>query len=97
MLPPRISDPSSLPPAQVARAVALLPWRSSCLAWPCCAGSRSLKPRPAAAYAEDVHFQLAMCSLDKTALNTPASPGNLAAAAAVRSAIDSHAGAAQPA
>ena len=94
MLPPRISDPSSLslPPAQVAprrrsSAVAqLLP----CLAL-LCGIACSLKPRPAAAYAEDVHFQLAMCSLDKTALNTPASPGNLVAAAAVRSAIDSHA------
>lgn len=56
-----------------------------------CGLTLGLQPRAAHAYAEDVHYQLALCALEKTPLNTPASPGNLVATAAVRSAIDGHA------
>lgn len=48
-------------------------------------------PQPAQGYAEDVHYQLALRSLEKTPLAAPAGPANLVAAAAVRSAIDAHA------
>jgi len=49
------------------------------------------QPQTAHAYAEDVHYQLALRALDKTALSAAAGPANLVAAAAVRSAIDAHA------
>ena len=48
-------------------------------------------PQRADAYAEDVHFQLALRALDKGPLSEAAGPANLVATAAVRSAIDSHA------
>ena len=48
-------------------------------------------PHTAQGYAEDVHFQLALQSLQKTALAAPAGQANLVATAAVRSALDAHA------
>jgi hypothetical protein len=49
------------------------------------------RPQTAHAYAEDVHYQLALRSLEKTALSAAAGPASLVATAAVRSAIDAHA------
>ncbi len=94
MLPPRHAEPSSdsrrpAPSPQPQRPPSPR-YRFACAALACglVLGSGT---RAAHAYAEDVHYQLAMCSLEKTALNTPAGPANLVATAAVRSAIDSHA------
>lgn len=50
-----------------------------------------LCPSRASAYAEDVHYQLALRGLQNSGLSDVAAPVNLIAAAAVREAIDSHA------
>lgn len=50
-----------------------------------------LWPSRASAYAEDVHYQLALRGLQNSGLSDVAAPANLVAAAAVREAIDSHA------
>jgi hypothetical protein len=94
MFPPRHAAPSS---DSLSRPKSSQPRRSagpggilSCFAL-VCGLALGTQPRAAHAYAEDVHYQLALSSLEKTPLNTPAGPGNLVATAAVRSAIDSHA------
>ncbi len=48
-------------------------------------------PQVAHGYAEDVHYQLALRSLEKTPLAASAGQASLVATAAVRSAIDTHA------